>query len=120
MSELTAAVHGALQRSPKEAEDELFTAILNRYSELHLRLLRFLKNPGEGKRIPQTGIMTVSQVIAGEFRNEIGEVTQAYSDLQNDRLVATDPKMIGSPEAAHAKRTTTIGDRMIKAIDENS
>ena len=102
-----------------------FLAYVDRFSELHIRLLRLLADPSASSamRSAADGMMAGGQetVIRADVSEQVAPpeiFDRVVSDLKNEGLIDGNLKGMVSKGSLLAKRTTTVGDLFLRFISE--
>ena len=123
MSDMSSIVQEALQRSVSDAQNEAIRSILSRYSSLHLRVLKFAKDPtgGQPQRGSSFGSSSKHQVMMQAFRGEDGRIVEdVYANLQADHLVSeSEIKKMSTTDGAYAPSITPFGAALLQIVDQH-
>jgi hypothetical protein len=102
-----------------------FLTYIDRFSDLHIRLLRLLANPSGSIAMKKAANGTMMGGQEAIVRAEINEqeaplhvFDRVVSDLMNEGLIGGNLKGMVSQASLLAKRTTPIGDSFLQFISE--
>lgn len=120
-------VNSALPGRPEESFRQTFVALVDQFTEWHLRLLRFFQDPkGWARRrnvaLPSLMVGSPANVLEAVYPELQGRrlfYDQVWKDLVQRGLVDTDSlggMMTG--EGTVAKRTSDLGDQFLRFIEE--
>lgn len=122
-----AVVNSALPGRPEESIQQTFVALVDQFTEWHLRLLKFFQDPRGWARHHN---ITLPSLMAGspanileaaypELQGRQASYSQHWKDIWQRGLANTDS--LGgmmSGEGAVAKRTSELGDQFLRFIED--
>ena len=106
-------------RSPEESLAQVYIALVDRFTEWHLKILELFQNAAA--RVPR-GVTSMARVLIRAFpelRDRRLFYEQVWRDLYQSGLVGSDSDLLfGSmtPDGALEKRTTGFGDDFLAFI----
>ena len=116
-----AVLNTAAGSSPEESLAQVFVALVDRFTEWHLKILKVFQNPA--LRIP-LGVRSVAGVLVRaypELESRRPFYEQVWRDLYQNGLVDSDSDILFggmTPDGALAKRTTKFGDQFLAFVSE--
>ena len=118
-----AVLNSTLPSPPDESLRQLFLSFVDQFTVWHLRLLKLFQNPKELSREPTRGyiggLSSILEATYPELRGKRGFYDQIWRDLYLRGLVNTESlHSMMTASGLTAKRTTELGDRFLRFIDE--
>jgi len=122
-----AVVNSALPSAPDVAVQQMFIALVDRFTEWHLRLLKLFHDPGEaysragGGQLYMGGLSTVVETVYPELAGRRSFYDLVWSDVNAAGLLNTPTLHVTmSGQGLLANRTTDLGDTFLAFISEPS
>jgi hypothetical protein len=122
-----AVINSALPGAPDVAIQQMFIALVDRFTEWHLRLLKLFQEPGEpysqagGAQLYMGGLSSVLETVYPELTGRRSFYDLVWSDLNAAGLLNTSTLHVTmSGQGLLAKRTTELGDTFLAFISEPS
>lgn len=107
----------AVGQGPDEALQHMFLALVDDFSELHIRILKYFQAPAPGQNVSIGSLRSVLEQHLPELRGRRAVYDQIWKDLRARGLVSTDTlhgMMTGA--GLESKRTTELGDSFVHFV----
>ena len=114
-----AVLNIAKGQAPDEIEQHLLMSFIDTLTEIHLRILKVFQAPATPSNMSVGGLGHVLEFNMNELRNRRDLYDQLWKDLYARGLVNTDHlHMTMSGTGLAERRTTNLGDSLLKFIEE--
>ena len=114
-----AVLNVAKGQAPDEVEQHLLMSFIDTFTEMHLRILKVFQAPATPPNMSTGGLSHVLEFNMNELRNRRELYDQLWKDLYARGLVNIDQLHITmSGRGLAERRTTNLGDSLLKFIEE--